>query len=79
MDQQVSIQCEFYFTLIARTCSVQYYQLRNYVWLLKISDFSTYFLGQHLIGKGLRYLKTLRVSAGLQRGFDRLKPVLTHR
>ncbi|OYT57066.1 MAG: hypothetical protein B6U68_02325, partial [Candidatus Aenigmarchaeota archaeon ex4484_14] len=30
-----------------------------------------YHAGQHLIGKGLRYLKTLRVRAGLQRGLAR--------
>ena len=38
-----------------------------------------YHAGQHLIGKGLRYLKTLRVRAGLQRGLARLKPGFTHR
>lgn len=38
-----------------------------------------YHAGQHLTGKGLRYLKTLRVRAGLQRGFFWLKPDITHR
>ncbi len=37
-----------------------------------------YHAGQHLIGKGLRYLKTLRVRAGLQRGLAWLKPGFTH-
>lgn len=35
--------------------------------------------GRHLIGKGLRYLKTVRVTAGLYRGLASLERGLTHR
>ena len=34
--------------------------------------------GRRLIGKGLRYLKTVRVTAAVYEGLNRLEPVLTH-